>query len=248
MADAQKDETMKKKAPTAAIPTLATSPFAPMELVDHEDLSAGDREFLGQKEEVIEKGRKTFLEVGSALMEIRDYNDGILYKRYGNFDNYCTQRWEFGRSYAHRLMDAVGIYQKMLPRGDITEKTVMPTTEKQLRALSRLPTPKLQRAAWKAAVEAVGPNPIRTRDVEKEVRALTKSEGLEAPAAPKQRAAKREFYQIAVVDMAKIRIRLRRLRTAVSTLKDQAKIGPLIDEIEALLPGGGGSNFPSTAR
>jgi hypothetical protein len=235
----EKDKAMNKKTATRPIPTLTASPFAQAEIVDHDDLSAGDRDFLGGQEKIIEAGRKTFLEVGTALMEIRDYEGGRLYKRYGTFENYCLERWEFGRSYAKRLMDAVGIYKKMLPRGNITEETLMPTTEKQLRALGRLPNPKLQKTAWRTTVEAVGKNPIRTRDVEKTVQALIKSEGLAPPAARKARKAEAQFYRISAADAANMRRSLEKLRAAVSKIKEQPAIEPLIDEIEALLPDGG---------
>lgn len=228
---------MNKKTPTST-PTLTASPFAPVELVDDANLSAGDRDFLGRQEKIIEAGRKTFLEVGTALMEIRDYKGGALCKRYGTFEGYCLERWEFGRSYAHRLMDAVGIYKRMLPRGNNTEAAVMPTTERQLRALARLPTLKLQKAAWKITVEAVGQNPIRTRDVEKEVRALIKSGEIAQPAL-RNKIAKPEYYRIAAADASKIRTKLERLRTAISKPKEQGMAEALIDEIAALLPGSG---------
>lgn len=224
------------KARTTAIPILKASPFAPLELVDHENLSAADRAFLGRQEKIIEAGQKTFLEVGTALMEIRDYKNGLLFKRYGSFEEYCRERWEFGRAYGYRLITAVEVYNKLSPRGDNTEKIVMPTTEKQLRALSRLPTPKLQKTAWKAAVEAAGNNPIRTCDVEKEVRAVIKRDRIEPPARTKKGTAKLEFYRISAGDVAKMVTILKRLRKAAATAKDHAKINPILDEIEALLP------------
>ena len=99
---------MNKKTAATAIPTLAASPFVPVEVVDHENLSAADHEFLGKQEKVIEAGQKTFLEVGTALMKIRDYKNGLLCQRYGTFEAYCQERWEFGRAYGHRLISAVG--------------------------------------------------------------------------------------------------------------------------------------------
>ena len=49
-----------------------------------------DDERLAELEKVIAKGRKTFLEVGRALMEIRDTR---LYRReYSGFEEYCQTR------------------------------------------------------------------------------------------------------------------------------------------------------------
>ena len=240
MAGAEIDLSMKTKMPTSSIPTLAQSPFAPLELIHRENLSAGDREFLGAKEKIIEAGQKTFLEAGTALMEIRDYKNGLLFKRYGSFAEYCRDRWEFGPAYGYRLITAVEVYNKLSPRGDSREKIVMPTTEKQLRALSRLPTPKLQKTAWKAAAEAAGSKPIRTRDVEKEVSALIERDRVEPPAPPKKGSAKPVFYGISAGDVAKIVTILKRLRKAVAMAKDHAKITPLIDEIQVPLPTAGG--------
>lgn len=66
----------------SVIPKLAVSPFAAAEVIDDQSLSAEDQSFLAKREKMIEAGRKTFLEVGSALLEIRDYRGGLLYKRF----------------------------------------------------------------------------------------------------------------------------------------------------------------------
>ena len=58
------------------IPRLEGSPFAPTEVVNGQDLSAEDHSFLQKREKIIEAGRKTFLEVGGALIDIHDYRSG----------------------------------------------------------------------------------------------------------------------------------------------------------------------------
>jgi len=71
---------------------------------------------LEQLEEVIERGKETFVEVGMALLEIRDQR---LYKEsHSSFDSYCRERWGMSRIHAHRLIDAADTVSKLLPVGN----------------------------------------------------------------------------------------------------------------------------------
>jgi hypothetical protein len=55
-------------------------------------------ERLAELEKVIAKGKKTFVEVGLALAEIRDLR---LYKReYSGFEEYCRKKWGWEKAYA----------------------------------------------------------------------------------------------------------------------------------------------------
>jgi transposase len=59
---------------------------------------------LDQCEAVIQRGVGTFIEVGEALMEIRDRR---LYQlEFASFDSYCRERWGFNRQRAHQLITA----------------------------------------------------------------------------------------------------------------------------------------------
>lgn len=74
-----------------------------------------DDERLAELEKVIARGRKTFVEVGRALAEIRDMR---LYKReYGSFSEYCQAKWGWERAHAYRLIDAADV-AKVSPMGD----------------------------------------------------------------------------------------------------------------------------------
>lgn len=149
----------------------------PGKLVEDNGLSAEDRAFLREREDIVRLGKKAFLEVGTALIEICDYKRGLLYKpRYGTFTQYLGARWDFGAPCGYRMMAAAFIYMRMLSTGEIPRES-MPTTERQFRELARLPG-HLHVAAWKALVAAAGENPISTREVEKQVRALNRSEAL----------------------------------------------------------------------
>lgn len=68
-------------------------------------LSPTESTRLQKCEAVIEKGLQTFIEVGNALLEIRDSR---LYRQdYGTFEDYCRKRWKISRAHAYRLIEAV---------------------------------------------------------------------------------------------------------------------------------------------
>lgn len=58
---------------------------------------------LRDAEATIEKGMRTFTEVGKALADIRDHR---LYRHtHGTFEDYCRDRWDFSRIRAHQLIE-----------------------------------------------------------------------------------------------------------------------------------------------
>ena len=99
------------------------------------------------------------MEVGTALTEIRD---GKLYEdKYDDFEEYCRDRWGYGRTHAYRLMDAAGVIKDLSPIGDNLPR---PANEAQVRELVQVPTEK-RLEAWKKTVEVAGQNPITARVV-----------------------------------------------------------------------------------
>ncbi len=128
---------------------------------------SGIKSVLKKEEEIISKGRRSFLDVAAALVRIRDYGDGVLYRDYGTFEAYCLERWEFGRAYAYRLIGAAEIVQELSPRGD-----VLPSTEKQIRSLSLLESPDDRRKAWAAAIEKADGEEVTSAVVTKVVKSL----------------------------------------------------------------------------
>lgn len=104
---------------------------------------------LDDAEQVIERGLHTFVEVGTALADIRD---GRLYREsHGTFEAYCEQRWGLSRSHAYRLMEAAETVGAMSPIGD----TPQPATESQARELSGL-SPDAAATIMQAAHETSG--------------------------------------------------------------------------------------------
>jgi hypothetical protein len=89
-----------------------------------------DDERLAELEKVIAKGRKTFVEVGLSLAEIRDTR---LYRReYSGFEEYCRKRWGWSKPYCTQLITAAAVVES-LP----ADKQVAIATESQARELAK---------------------------------------------------------------------------------------------------------------
>lgn len=122
------------------------------------ELTRPEVETLADCERVIEAGQRTFVEVGHALLRIRDSR---LYRaKHDTFENYCLSRWGMARTYAHRLIEAAGVVKNLLPIGNT------PKTEAVVRSLTKL-EPAQQREAWTKANEkaASEDRPVTARDV-----------------------------------------------------------------------------------
>jgi hypothetical protein len=59
---------------------------------------------LAECERVIERGLKTFIEVGDALTRIRD--ERLYRETHATFESYCRERWDFDASRARQLISA----------------------------------------------------------------------------------------------------------------------------------------------
>lgn len=101
---------------------------------------------LTHLENTIERGLQTFVEVGAALLEIRD---GSLYRdSHATFEAYCQERWGMTRDYAYKQIGAANVYHGIQNAG----LEVAPTSERQARALTSLP-PTAQPEVWQRAVD-----------------------------------------------------------------------------------------------
>lgn len=116
-----------------------------MEVLNKDELNE-----LERCEVVIKQGLQTFVEVGQALLTIRDKK---LYRSsFRTFEEYCDVKWEIGRIYAFRLINAAEVISNLLPMGNI-----LPQNERQTRPLETL-EPEIQQQAWAAVVEQHGAN------------------------------------------------------------------------------------------
>jgi len=120
---------------------------------------------LCELERIIQKGKDTFVEVGTALSEIRHAK--LYVASHGTFEEYCEKRWDMGKSHVNRLMEAARIVEtiKTSPMGE-----VIPTSERQARPLAKLPAAE-QPAAWTKAQEKAKDEgkPVAARHVEEAV-------------------------------------------------------------------------------
>ncbi|KKN28637.1 hypothetical protein LCGC14_0852100 [marine sediment metagenome] len=62
---------------------------------------------LSELEAVIERGLETFVEVGLALLAIRDRKK--YRENYSTFEDYCRERWGWSRQHGYELMDAAKV-------------------------------------------------------------------------------------------------------------------------------------------
>jgi hypothetical protein len=104
-----------------------------------------ERARLSILEQVVERGIRSFHEVGRALEKIRD--GGLYREEHPTFEAYCLARWGFSRGQTYRLIGAAGVVEDLaLPIGSA------PANEAQARPLVPLP-PRLRREVWADAVE-----------------------------------------------------------------------------------------------
>lgn len=115
---------------------------------------------LTNHEIVIQKGLKSFVEVGRALMAIKKEK---LYKgEYRSFTDYCKERWNLGSSRVYQLINASNVVANLSDGGDDPDapvdqigedpKPINPQHEAQIRPLVGL-QPEQQREAWHKAIE-----------------------------------------------------------------------------------------------
>ena len=122
-------------------------------------LNIEERNELERCEVVIKQGLKTFVEVGQALMIIRDKR---LYRaEFGTFEDYCQDKWQLGRRYVNQIVAASEVVSNL---GAIAPK---PKTESQTRPLTKL-EPELQSEVWQETVNRHGDN-ITQKKVEEVV-------------------------------------------------------------------------------
>lgn len=125
-------------------------------------LSPAQSDRLGTLESTIQKGLTSFVEVGNALLAIRDEE---LYRLdYSTFEEYCRGRWGLSIRHSKRLMSAAEtsreiethLVNKVVNKTGPMGHTPLPESERVARPLSALPI-KERPVAWEEAV-AIAPN------------------------------------------------------------------------------------------
>jgi hypothetical protein len=131
---------------------------------------------LERLEDIIERGMNAFLEVGQALLTIRD---GEKYRAagYSSFEDYVEGRWDISVRQGRRLMAAaeivtvLGADSEMSPEADqLGPIPAMPFSESQLRPLApHRDKPEVVNAAWRDAVDSAGGKQPTARQVKEAV-------------------------------------------------------------------------------
>jgi hypothetical protein len=107
-----------------------------------------EAERLTQLERVVERGLATWVEVTTALVEIRDSK---LYRAtHRKFESYCRERWGISRARAYEFINAGKVIAILSGVPD----TPLPSNVRQTEELAGL-EPAQQREVWSAAVETV---------------------------------------------------------------------------------------------
>ena len=120
------------------------------------------RSELAEHERIIARGLKTFVEVGSALMDIRDAR---LYRDdYDTFEDYCQQRWNLDRRRAYQLMDAAQVTTAVVNHGSHA-----PESERQARELAGLDPEQAAEVMTKVADSGEKVTAAKIREVREQV-------------------------------------------------------------------------------
>lgn len=126
---------------------LASTTGVAVEVISDNELSYEEQKEREYLERIVER---KFYEAGKALQTLRDKK---LYRNtHSSFDEYVRYRFGYKRTHSYQLIDAAKVVDnlKCPPLADI-----LPTSEKQVRPLSKL-NPQEQRQCWQQAVEAAG--------------------------------------------------------------------------------------------
>lgn len=108
-------------------------------------LTQAEASDLDECEQRIAKGMRTFVEVGTALLRIRD--ERLYRTTYGTFEDYCQQRWGFNRHRASQMITAAEVVTTVTT-GDLPA----PANEAQARELARV-EPERRAEVWRETVE-----------------------------------------------------------------------------------------------
>lgn len=117
---------------------------------------------LAENEAIIEGGLVTFVEVGNALMEIRDQRQFVI-AGFDTFEDYCRQRWDMSERYAQDHIGSARVCAIAHRSG-----APVPSSEWVARPLVKVLNQKGEEVVerkWAEIVEAHGDGPITGKEV-----------------------------------------------------------------------------------
>ena len=124
------------------------------------ELTSGELSQLERCEATIEKGQRTFIEVGEALATVRD--NRLYREEYKTFEAYCDKRWGWSKTQCNRVIASASVVPNLTPKG------VIPQSERVARPLTKLPADE-QSDAWSEAVETAPKGRVTAKHVERVV-------------------------------------------------------------------------------
>lgn len=191
-------------------------------------LTTKEKQFLAEREEIVDKGLRASIAAAKALFEIHQYDGGRLWKReFPTFEAYCRARWEYAKSHSYRLVQCGEFVAELerlpaplqSPNGDW-----MPKNEGQIRPLLSLP--KEDRVSqWREIVAETSPADLTSKMVGKHLRASV-VDVKEPTSSLRSNSATGSSTEERLIT---------KLWEATSTHAKGDKIGKLLDQIQDLL-------------
>ena len=142
-----------------------------------------------QKMIIVHKGMKAFLEVGTALAEIRNLR--LFRNSHKNFDSWLAETLPtLGKIMAQHLITAVEIVEDIKSSAVEGEVITLPVSEGSIRDLAKLPR-NMRGEAWKAATELAkeknktSPTGAMVREVVEEFKVELKEANADKPSTSK---------------------------------------------------------------
>lgn len=131
---------------------------------------------LSELESIVERGLASFIEVGNALIEIRDAK--MYGSEYSNFEDYCDKRFGISRGRAYQLIAATKTVENL---STVVDTELLPVTERQVRELQNATSDpkeqaKLLKKAAKLAAKDKDGNPKITAAAIKKAAAVSDPE------------------------------------------------------------------------
>lgn len=178
-----------------------------MEIV--QPLSGQELQEFKRCEDIIQRGLATFVDVGNALLRIRDSR---LYRgSHNTFEEYVKSSLALSRPRAYELMDSSVVMKDLSAMADIEQ---LPINESQASELRRFKTPAARVAKWKEVLAASKDEPLTARFIRNTLQPRVKATASE-----------------------KIRQSLVRLSAALNGTPIESKAKELIKKLEGLLAG-----------
>ena len=109
-------------------------------------------------EKTIREGLGTFVAVGRALMEIRDFR--LYRQQHHTFENYVQSVLALSRPRAYELIDSAQVVADLSAIADISQ---LPQNEGQARELRRWKNPNVRVEKWKSVLDAAGSLPLTAK-------------------------------------------------------------------------------------